>query len=325
MGTGGTNQITRAGLADEIDALDADIKTLNGSKSDAYKAYREQLEAGGMEPRRAAAEVAATKAAIARRRKLKEDPEAVHEKDGLIDDILAEIMHPSRARERTADGITQNASNSGPLVRKSRQSSITPGEDTAVAHAQITEPAGPLPAVAGDADLPKGDASSANSSQPANGETDGTRDGGQHVRPAHDEQHDAAPVPRPDGRREGQDAGDQGPGAEALGADRLVRPVAGTVARQDEDGRSGHVGREARHEVATEAAPEPAGAPAPAAPWRSDVQRAVEDVMAGRSEGPAQVPRPDGCKTPNACASTTWRRRCWTCEKAWSARHGEAA
>lgn len=92
--------ITRKGLADEIDAIDASIKALNDSKSEAYKAYREQLEDTGMEPRRAAAEVAATKAAIIKRRKLAADPDAVAEKDDLIDTILAEIQsRPSRARE----------------------------------------------------------------------------------------------------------------------------------------------------------------------------------------------------------------------------------
>ncbi|MER9217901.1 hypothetical protein NKI48_03050 [Mesorhizobium sp. M0644] len=97
---GDNSRITRAGLADEIDTIDASIKDLNGSKSDAYKAYREQLEDTGMDGRRAAAEVAAVKAAVAKRRKLAADPEAVAEKDDLIDAILAEIMaKPSRARE----------------------------------------------------------------------------------------------------------------------------------------------------------------------------------------------------------------------------------
>lgn len=92
--------ITRAGLADEIDGFDLQIKALNDAKSAGYKAYREQLEDAGMEPRRAAAEVAATKAAIVKRRKLRENPDDAREKDDLIDAILMEIMdRPSRARE----------------------------------------------------------------------------------------------------------------------------------------------------------------------------------------------------------------------------------
>lgn len=96
--------ITRAGLADEIDGFDLQIKALNEMKSGAYKAYREQLEDAGMEPRRAAADVAATKAAIVKRRKLHENPDETREKDDLIDSILVEIMaRPSRAREDIAE------------------------------------------------------------------------------------------------------------------------------------------------------------------------------------------------------------------------------
>lgn len=92
--------ITRSGLADEIDGFDVQIKAMNEAKSAAYKAYREQLEDAGMEPRRASAEVAATKAAIVKRRKLRENPDAAREKDDMIDAILVEIMErPSRARE----------------------------------------------------------------------------------------------------------------------------------------------------------------------------------------------------------------------------------
>jgi len=92
--------ITRAGLADEIDGLELQIKALNEMKSAAYKAYRDQLEDAGMEPRRASAEVSATKAAIAKRRRLRENPAEAREKDDLIDAILVEIMErPSRARE----------------------------------------------------------------------------------------------------------------------------------------------------------------------------------------------------------------------------------
>jgi len=105
--------ITRAGLADEIDGFDLQIRSLNEQKSAAYKAYREQLEDAGMEPRRAAAEVAATKAAIVKRRKLRENPDEAREKDDLIDAILVEIMaRPSRAREASyaeAKGVETNS------------------------------------------------------------------------------------------------------------------------------------------------------------------------------------------------------------------------
>ena len=91
--------LSRKDLADTIDEYDAQIATLNEGKSETYKDYRAQLEAAGMKPRRAAAELAATKAAIARRRKLMTDGEAVREKDALTDEILDEIM-PSLTRAR---------------------------------------------------------------------------------------------------------------------------------------------------------------------------------------------------------------------------------
>lgn len=94
-----SNAITPKGLADDVDATDSAIADLNAHKSDTYKAYKSQLEEGGMDPRRASAEVAALKAAIARRRKLLADPEAVSAKDELIDGFLAEIMPASCARE----------------------------------------------------------------------------------------------------------------------------------------------------------------------------------------------------------------------------------
>lgn len=80
------------------------------------------------------------------------------------------------------------------------------------------------------------------------GETN-ERDGQQHVGRTDDEQHDAPPVPGPDGRGESADAGLEGQGAGASGPDRTGWAVAGAVDRQDEDGRSRHVGGEARHEI----------------------------------------------------------------------------
>ena len=71
----------------------------------------------------------------------------------------------------------------------------------------------------------------------------------QHVGRTDDEQRNAARVSSTDGRRESADESDQGQGAGASGTDRGGGPVSGTLDSQDEDGRSGHVGREARHEI----------------------------------------------------------------------------
>lgn len=74
-------------------------------------------------------------------------------------------------------------------------------------------------------------------------------DSGQHFGRSDDEQRDAARVPSSDGRGKGDDEGAQGQGSGVAGVDRSGGPVAGTVDREDEDGGSRHVGREARHEV----------------------------------------------------------------------------
>lgn len=86
--------MNRKQIADAIDGLDEQIKALNAAKSDLFKSFRVDLEDAGMEPLRAAAEAAVLKAAIARRRKLADDPADVHEHDALIDGILAEITRP---------------------------------------------------------------------------------------------------------------------------------------------------------------------------------------------------------------------------------------
>jgi hypothetical protein len=146
--------LTRCGLADEIDAIDASIKALNESKSEAYKAYREQLEGQGMDGRRAAAEVAATKVAIVKRRKLRTDPNAVAEKDDLTDTILAEIMaKPSRAHVREQNFHSSEASSQA----KTKADAESPPSASANPAGDVATPASPaanLPdrAVPGDAD-----------------------------------------------------------------------------------------------------------------------------------------------------------------------------
>lgn len=73
--------------------------------------------------------------------------------------------------------------------------------------------------------------------------------GGQYVGRKDREQRDEARVSGSDGRREGVDEGAEGQGSGTAGPDRVGGPVAGTVAGEDEDRGSRHVGGEARHEV----------------------------------------------------------------------------
>ena len=94
--------MTRKQLADAIDALDVDIAELNAAKADAYATYRADLE-NALTKAAARQELAATKAAIAKRRKMKADAQAVMDADTLADEILAEIMDLPHMRTRTRE------------------------------------------------------------------------------------------------------------------------------------------------------------------------------------------------------------------------------
>lgn len=94
--------ITRKGLADEIDLIDEQIAVLNGSKSDALKAYRQQLHDDGFDKDNIKLEIEATKAAIKRRRAVAKDENAVAEKDALVDEIFEEINVAPATRTREA-------------------------------------------------------------------------------------------------------------------------------------------------------------------------------------------------------------------------------
>ncbi len=93
--------ITRKSLADEIDILDTSIADLNGSKKDAFDAYRDQMIAAGVAKENVRKEIDAVKAAIRRRRAVKKDELAVEEKDALVDEVFAEITAASRAPRAT--------------------------------------------------------------------------------------------------------------------------------------------------------------------------------------------------------------------------------
>lgn len=94
--------ITRTSLADEIDAIDESIAALNASKSEAYGAYRDQMELAGFDKDNIKLEIQATKAAIKRRRAVAKDEAAVEEKDALTEEIFVEISAPRATRTREA-------------------------------------------------------------------------------------------------------------------------------------------------------------------------------------------------------------------------------
>jgi hypothetical protein len=94
--------MNRRQLADTIDEIEGQIRDLNSSKADNYKSYREELEATGMAGVRISAEISATKAAIAKRRKIRENPDQTAERDDLIDEILVEISSKPHVHARDA-------------------------------------------------------------------------------------------------------------------------------------------------------------------------------------------------------------------------------
>lgn len=94
--------ITRTSLADEIDAIDESIAALNASKSEAYGAYRDQLELAGFDKANIKLEIEATKEAIKLRRAVAKDAVAVEEKGALVEEILVEISASRATRTREA-------------------------------------------------------------------------------------------------------------------------------------------------------------------------------------------------------------------------------
>lgn len=97
---------TRKEFANAMDDLNDQIAELNAAKSAFIKEYKLQLE-GEMHKDRAKTELAATKAAISKRRKLRIDRTAVLELDDLADEILTEI---------TGTGIATRAPAHDPLT-----------------------------------------------------------------------------------------------------------------------------------------------------------------------------------------------------------------
>lgn len=124
--------ITRKSLADTIDAFDDEIATLQESKRETYAEYRADLsERMGKDEVRA--EIEATKAAIKRRRAVREKgEETVEHKDALTDKIFAEIVgtvvathvargarasREERARLRLSESMDDNKALSEEMLR----------------------------------------------------------------------------------------------------------------------------------------------------------------------------------------------------------------
>lgn len=91
-------------FADLIDAYDGEIAALQESKREAFSGLRVQLEAAGHGKPTIRAEIAALKAAIAKRAKRRIDADGVQERDELTESYLDVIEAPAPRAMRPHEG-----------------------------------------------------------------------------------------------------------------------------------------------------------------------------------------------------------------------------
>lgn len=150
-------------------------------------------------------------------------------------------------------------------------------------------------------------------------------DCGQHVRREDGEQCDEARVPRADGKREGDNEGPEGQGRGVADLDRSGRAVPRIIDREDEDGRSRHVGGETRHEIT-----ESDGGAIVAVKAQGRLASAVgaepspsENIPSKKIEPkPASFYRPN-CLHPEMCGASELKH-CHSCEMALANRESAA-
>lgn len=83
-------------IADLIDAYDADIAKLQEGKRETFEGLRTELAAEGYASANIKLDVAALKAAIAKRAKRRKDADADQERDALVESYLDAIEAPAR-------------------------------------------------------------------------------------------------------------------------------------------------------------------------------------------------------------------------------------
>lgn len=118
--------ITRKSLADTIDAYDDKIADLQSSKRDTFQAYREQLS-DLMGKDEVKVEIEAAKAAIKRRRAIREKgEEVVDHKDALVDEIFLEISGTHAPRATRVENIEQFDAETGEIIEPNSAPAETP-------------------------------------------------------------------------------------------------------------------------------------------------------------------------------------------------------
>lgn len=133
-------------VADAIDAYDQQIKDLQDGKRETFASLRTDLEDLGLDRANIREELAALKAAIAKRAKRREDADAVDERDAMTDSYLDLIERsapratPARTREerskdRLSEAMSDNKEMSAEMLRDGLISPEAHAENVALSDA----------------------------------------------------------------------------------------------------------------------------------------------------------------------------------------------
>ncbi len=130
--------LTRKALADAIDAYDDEITALQDSKRETYAEYRDEL-ADRMGKDEIKVELEATKAAIKRRRAIREKgEETVDHRDALVDEIFTEITAARAPRATRVENIEQFDAETGEIIEPADPASAGAAADGGSENAPAT-------------------------------------------------------------------------------------------------------------------------------------------------------------------------------------------
>jgi hypothetical protein len=138
--------ITRRGLHEEIEIIDAEIDAANKRKAECFDAYRDQLKAEKRTKGEIKSEIDAFKKAERKLRALKKNEAAALEQDALVDEIVAELQRPLGTRiatrtRTTRDENSPEANRSRPQRAHSAEGASSASGDNEPAASHSGEPA----------------------------------------------------------------------------------------------------------------------------------------------------------------------------------------